>query len=85
MGVTSAPNSTRPQSRLYPDIFDRMHRFFTQVHLLFDSSAEGQYVTLLLPGPLKFKVVALAKVLSMVLIDLFKPYSCSIRPGIKNN
>ena len=27
MGVTSAPNSTRPQSRLYPDIFDRMHQF----------------------------------------------------------
>ena len=25
--VTSAPNSTRPQSRLYPDIFDRMHLF----------------------------------------------------------
>ena len=45
VGVTSAPNSTRPQSRLYPDIFDRMHLLFTQVHLLFDSSAEGQYVT----------------------------------------
>ena len=45
MGVTSAPNSTRPQSRLYPDIFDRMHLLFTQVHLLFDSSAEGHYVT----------------------------------------
>ena len=27
VGVTSAPNSTRPQSRLYPDIFDRMHLF----------------------------------------------------------
>ena len=47
VGVTSAPNSTRPQSRLYPDIFDRMHLLFTQVHLLFDSSAEGQYVTIL--------------------------------------
>ena len=30
---------------LYPDIFDWMHLLFTQVHLLFDSSAEGQYVT----------------------------------------
>ena len=27
VGVISAPNSTRPQSRLYPDIFDRMHLF----------------------------------------------------------
>ena len=27
VGVTSASNSTRPQSRLYPDIFDRMHLF----------------------------------------------------------
>ena len=27
VGVTSAPNSTRPQLRLYPDIFDRMHLF----------------------------------------------------------
>ena len=44
VGVTSAPNSTRPQSRLYSDIFDRIHLLFTQVHLLFDSSAEGQYV-----------------------------------------
>ena len=45
VGVTSAPNSSCPQSRLYPDIFDRMHLLFTQVHLLFDSSAEGQYAT----------------------------------------
>ena len=30
-------------SRLYLDIFDRMHLLFTQVHLLFDSLAEGQY------------------------------------------
>ena len=28
VSVASAPNSTRPQSRLYPDIFDRMHLFF---------------------------------------------------------
>ena len=34
VGVTSAPNSTRPQSRLYPDIFDRMHLLFTPVHLI---------------------------------------------------
>ena len=27
VSVASAPNSTRPQSRLYPDIFDRMHPF----------------------------------------------------------
>ena len=27
LSVASAPNSTRPQSRLYPDIFDRMHLF----------------------------------------------------------
>ena len=45
MGVTSAPNSTRPQSRLYPDVFDQMHLLFTPVYLLFDSSAEGQYAT----------------------------------------
>ena len=44
-GVTSAPNSTRPQSSLYPDIFDRMNLLFTQVHFLFDSSADAQYVT----------------------------------------
>ena len=31
--------------RWYPDIFDRMHLLFTQVHLLIDSSVEGQYVT----------------------------------------
>ena len=30
---------------LYPDIIDRIHLLFTQVHLLFDSSAEGQYAT----------------------------------------
>ena len=46
MGVTSAPSSTRLQSRLYLDTFNRMHLLFTQVHLLFDSSAEGQYVTI---------------------------------------
>ena len=45
VGVKSAPNSTRPHSRLYPDIFDRMQLLFTQVHFLFDSSVEGQYVT----------------------------------------
>ena len=45
VGVTSAPNSTHPQSRLYPNIFDQMHLLFTLVHLLFDSSAGGQYVT----------------------------------------
>ena len=33
------------RSRWYPDIFDRMHLLFTQVHLLIDSSVEGQYVT----------------------------------------
>ena len=27
VSVASAPNSTRPQSILYPDIFDRMHLF----------------------------------------------------------
>ena len=33
------------RSRWYPNIFDRMHLLFTQVHLLIDSSVEGQYVT----------------------------------------
>ena len=33
------------RSRWYPDIFDRMHLLFTQVHLLTDSSVAGQYVT----------------------------------------
>ena len=50
MGITSASNSTRPQSRLYPDIFDRMQLLFTQVHLLFDSLAVSQYATHLM-GP----------------------------------
>ena len=31
--VASAPNSTRQQSRLSPDIFNRMHLLITQVHL----------------------------------------------------
>ena len=39
------PIQTHPQSRLYPDILDRKHLLFTQVHLLFDSSTEGQHVT----------------------------------------
>ena len=33
------------RSRWYPNIFNRMHLLFTQVHLLIDSSVEGQYVT----------------------------------------
>ena len=44
-GVAIAPNSTRPRSRWYPDIFHRMNLLFTQVPLLIDSSAEGQYAT----------------------------------------
>ena len=39
VSVVSALNSTRPQSRLFPVIFDRKHLLFTQVHFLFDSSA----------------------------------------------
>ena len=39
VSVASALNSTRPQSRLSPDIFDRMHQLFSQVNFLFDSSA----------------------------------------------
>ena len=46
VNVAFTPNSIHPQSWLYPDIFNRMHLLFTQVHFLFDSSAEGQYVTL---------------------------------------
>ena len=38
VSVTFAPNSTSPLSRLYPDIFDRMH--------LFLDWRLGQYVTL---------------------------------------
>ena len=34
-----------PRSRWYPDIFNRMHLLFIQVHLLIDSSVDGQYVT----------------------------------------
>ena len=37
--LTCALNSTRPQSRLSLDIFDRMHLLFTQAHFLFDRSA----------------------------------------------
>ena len=33
------------RSRWYPDIFDRVHLLFTQVHLLTNSSVEGQYIT----------------------------------------
>ena len=44
-----ALNSTGGQSRLSPDIFDRMHLLFTQVHFLFDSSA-GSEVTMLQEG-----------------------------------
>ena len=40
-----ALNSTRRQSRLSPDIFDRMHLLFTQVHLFFWQLSRGQYVT----------------------------------------
>ena len=42
VSVASAHNSTRPQSRLFPDIFDRMHLLFTQVHFLFDSLAGSE-------------------------------------------
>ena len=42
VSVASAPHSTRQQSRLSPDIFDRMHLLFTQVHFLFDSSAGSE-------------------------------------------
>ena len=34
--------SSRRQSRLSPDIFDRMHLLFTQVHFLFDSPAGSE-------------------------------------------
>ena len=34
------------RSRWYPDVFDRMHLLFIQVHLLIDCSIEAQYVTL---------------------------------------
>ena len=34
-------NSTRRQSRLSPDIFDRMHLLFTQVHFLFWQLGRG--------------------------------------------
>ena len=39
VNVASALNSTRPQSRLSPDIFDRMHLLFTQVHFSSNSLA----------------------------------------------
>ena len=39
VSIASALNSTCPQSRLSPDIFDWMHLLFTQVHFYFDSSA----------------------------------------------
>ena len=39
-------NSTLQQSRLSPDIFDRMHLLFTQVHFFFWQLGQGQYVTL---------------------------------------
>ena len=35
-------NSTRRQSRLSPDLFDRMHMLFTQVHISFDSLAGSE-------------------------------------------
>ena len=42
VSVASALNSTRPQSSLSPDIIDRIHLLFTQVHFLFDSSAGSE-------------------------------------------
>ena len=42
VSVASALNLTRPQSRLSPDIFDRMHMLFTRVHFSFDSSAGSE-------------------------------------------
>ena len=36
---------TLRQSRLSPDIFDRMHLLFTQVHFFFWQLGRGQYVT----------------------------------------
>ena len=41
-------NSTIRQSRLSPDIFDRMHLLFTQVHFFFWQLGRGQYVTVIL-------------------------------------
>ena len=38
-------NSTRRQSMPSPDIFDRMHLLFTQVHFFFWQLGRGQYVT----------------------------------------
>ena len=35
-------HSTRRQSRLFPDIFDRMYLLFIQVHFLFDSLAGSE-------------------------------------------
>ena len=40
-----ALSSTLRQSRLSPDIFDRMHLLFTQVHFFFWQFGRGQYVT----------------------------------------
>ena len=42
VSVAYALNSTCPQSRLFPEIFDQMHLLFTQVHFLFDSSAGSE-------------------------------------------
>ena len=42
VSIASTLNSTRPHSRLSPDIFDRMHLLFTQVHFLLDSSAGSE-------------------------------------------
>ena len=44
VGLCTEFNHVR-RSRWYPDIFDRLHLLFTQVHLLIDSSVEGQYIT----------------------------------------
>ena len=43
VSVASALNSTRLQSRLSPDIFDRMQLLFTQVYFLFDSSVGSEF------------------------------------------
>ena len=40
-------NSTHRQSRLSPDLFDRMRLLFTQVHFFFWQLGRGQYATLL--------------------------------------
>ena len=65
VSVASTPNSTRQQSRLSPDIFDRMHQLFTLVHFLFNSSAGPEVSMLHLLGCWRWRTILTYEILCL--------------------